>query len=129
MDKKVYPPAIEAAVNCWCNELADSVATEKLEIFRETLSELIYKVFDMPEGVIEVYSKVPNKAAYVSFGKPNKPSKILLEAMKKAKIKPRLLQSEISMVISTSKVEVNNGLSDTKIIWKELLIRSSTIKF
>jgi len=128
MVHKNYHPAIKAAVNFWCDEISGDAMDEKLEIFRTTLSEQISKFFDLPEGVIEIFTKVPDKRAYTVFEKANKPSGILRAALKKAKLKSKILPQNISMVISTSRVEVCDGSADTRIIWKEILIKSSVIK-
>ena len=120
MNERNYHPAIKTAVNYWCEQIANDTVPEKLEIFRRVLSEAILKIFDLPEGVIEIYTKVPNLNAYTAFGKPNKPGKILLTALKKAKLKPDLFIRYTSMIISTSKVEVCNENSERKIIWEAL---------
>jgi len=118
MIERSYHPAIKTAVEFWCDEIFSSVSDEKLEVFRQTLAKLISEVFDLPEGVIEIFTRVPNLEAYATFGKPNKLSKILLYAIKKAKLKPVLLDREISMMISTSRVEVCVENSARQILWK-----------
>gem|GEM_PF-2791086 len=117
-EKPTYHPAIETAANYWCAAIESNASAEEVEIFKEVLLAGIAKVFDLPEGIIEIYSKVPNSAAYTAFEKPGKPSEILRNALKKAKLKSTLLPQDLTMTVSTSVVKVCGASSNATILWK-----------
>ena len=116
---KFIHPAIQAAVSYWCDEMPDTIESEKLEIFRESLSLSLAKLYDSKEGIIEIHSKVPDKKYYTAFEKPNKPSQILIEAAKKSKLKPELIPQEIVVTLSTTIVEAYKSNELIKILWKK----------
>ena len=123
---KFIHPAIQATVEFWCGEIAKSASAEKLEIFRETLSLELAKLYDSAEGIIEVHAKVPNLKRYTIFEKPNQPSGVLQRALKKAKLKPLILTVGTAVQLSTTVVKVlrrDDGENDEDnltelVIWK-----------
>jgi len=123
---KFIHPAIQAAVEFWCENLGESASREKVEIFREALSLELAKLYDSAEGIIEVHAKVPNLKRYTLFEKPNRPSGVLQAALKKAKLKPVVLPSGAALSLSTTvvKVYLREGDSDDsmpteRIIWRK----------
>jgi len=118
MNENFYHPTVKMAVEYWCGEISNDTTLEKLEIFRETLLKEISKLFDMPEGFIEIYTKVPDTKAYAVFEKPNEPSRVLRAALKKAKLKRDILPLGVSMTVSTSKIEVLDETLEKQVIWK-----------
>ncbi|MCL2838512.1 MAG: hypothetical protein FWE04_05545 [Oscillospiraceae bacterium] len=125
LEKLAYHPAIEAAADYWCATVAEKASAEEGEMFREALLAGIAKVFDLPEGIIEIYSKVPNAAAYTAFEKPGKPSGVLRAALKKAKLKTSLLPQDITMTVSTSVVKVCGTSSGVIILWKAPIVTNN----
>ena len=111
-------PAIEAAVSYWCGTISAVAEPEKLEKFKVALSVALAKIYDSSEGIIEIFSTVPNKTPYTDYEKAGRPSKILINSMKKAKLPLELLPQNVRVELSTSVVtSFADGTLQT--LWKE----------
>ena len=114
---KKYPPPVEAAVNHWCSAIGGTVDGGSLDIFRKALLDEIAAIFDSREGRIELHSQVPESKVYNSLEKPGRPSALIRNAMKKAKIRQLSLPEKMLVTISPSEVRVYQG-KKSQIIWR-----------
>jgi len=117
MSEKYIHPGIAAAAEYWRGVIDELAPSEKADKFGDFTANSLADVFDSKEGIIEIYSKVPNSRGYKMFEKPNEPSKILRDALKSAKLKLSL-PDDIVMTISTTLVQVREGGSEAATLWR-----------
>lgn len=108
MGIRPYHNAIVAAAGYWRSAVAESggVDSGKLDVFAETLSAALARIYDSAEGIILICSEMSGDQRLGGMTvKKSRTSSYLLYALKKAKLPATALPPDIVMAISISEVK------------------------